>query len=139
MQTFLPYSSFVLSARCLDYRRLGKQRVETWQILQCIEGVSTLSWRNHPAVRMWRNHPLSLAWYGYTVCGEWINRGYVDNMQPRFISYIRKEVKRVDSPDWLFDNRLYVSHREALLMKDYTWYSKFNWTETPKLAYYWPV
>ena len=34
MQTFLPYPDFVKSAQCLDYRRLGKQRVEAKQILE---------------------------------------------------------------------------------------------------------
>jgi hypothetical protein len=33
VQTFLPYSDYATSARVLDYRRLGKQRVETKQIL----------------------------------------------------------------------------------------------------------
>ena len=28
MQTFLPYSNFKKSAKCLDRQRLGKQRVE---------------------------------------------------------------------------------------------------------------
>ncbi|MDQ1681515.1 MAG: hypothetical protein QOH99_56, partial [Frankiaceae bacterium] len=34
MQTFLPYADFGASARVLDDRRLGKQRVETLQILR---------------------------------------------------------------------------------------------------------
>lgn len=29
MQTFLPYPDFKKSAQCLDYRRLGKQRVDS--------------------------------------------------------------------------------------------------------------
>jgi hypothetical protein len=33
MQTFLPYASFEETAHILDYRRLGKQRVEGWQII----------------------------------------------------------------------------------------------------------
>ena len=36
MQTFLPYPDFRQSAACLDYRRLGKQRVEGVQILKAI-------------------------------------------------------------------------------------------------------
>ena len=36
MQTFLPYPDFVKSALVLDYRRLGKQRVEARQILDII-------------------------------------------------------------------------------------------------------
>lgn len=34
MNTFLPYPSFDESAKCLDYKRLGKQRVEAKQILE---------------------------------------------------------------------------------------------------------
>lgn len=33
MQTFLPYGSFIESAKCLDYGRLGKHRVEAKQII----------------------------------------------------------------------------------------------------------
>ena len=33
MQTFLPTSNFAESAKYLDYRRLGKQRVEVLQLL----------------------------------------------------------------------------------------------------------
>ena len=40
MQTFLPYESFKQSARVLDWRRLGKQRVEGMQIINAIEAVS---------------------------------------------------------------------------------------------------
>lgn len=36
MQTFLPYPSFIKSAQCLDNKRLGKQRVEAYQILQIL-------------------------------------------------------------------------------------------------------
>lgn len=32
MNTFLPYADFQKSAQCLDNKRLGKQRVEAWQI-----------------------------------------------------------------------------------------------------------
>ena len=37
MQTFLPYKSFEESAKVLDWRRLGKQRVEGMQIINAIE------------------------------------------------------------------------------------------------------
>lgn len=39
MQTFLPYPNFVASARVLDNKRLGKQRVENLQIMQVLLGV----------------------------------------------------------------------------------------------------
>lgn len=36
MNTFLPYPDFQESAKCLDNKRLGKQRIETWQIYNAI-------------------------------------------------------------------------------------------------------
>lgn len=36
MQTFLPYEDYEESAKSLDYRRLGKQRVETYQLLKVL-------------------------------------------------------------------------------------------------------
>lgn len=50
MQTFLPYVNFAESAKCLDYRRLGKQRVEAKQILDVLNGKTT-AWQNHPCVK----------------------------------------------------------------------------------------
>lgn len=38
MQTFLPYPNFIGSAKVLDVRRLGKQRVENLQIMQTLLG-----------------------------------------------------------------------------------------------------
>jgi len=39
MQTFLPYKDFVKSVRCLDNKRLGKQRVEAYQILLTLQNL----------------------------------------------------------------------------------------------------
>jgi hypothetical protein len=33
MQTFLPHKSLIESAKCLDYRRFGKHRIEDKQII----------------------------------------------------------------------------------------------------------
>ena len=38
MQTFLPYRNFRKSLQSLDDKRLGKQRVETFQILNNLLG-----------------------------------------------------------------------------------------------------
>jgi hypothetical protein len=42
MQTFLPYRDFKQSFRILDWRRLGKQRVEAHQILNVILRVGVI-------------------------------------------------------------------------------------------------
>lgn len=49
MQTFLPFPSFIESARVLDNKRLCKQRVECLQILKALHDPS-YGWQNHPAV-----------------------------------------------------------------------------------------
>ena len=69
MQTFLPYESFRKSAEVLDWRRLGKQRVEGMQIINAIEGKKRKDgkpykgWLNHPATVMWRPYPNALKHY----------------------------------------------------------------------------
>ena len=50
MQTFLPYDDFEKTAQCLDRLRLGKQRVETLQILKALL-IPKYGWKNHPVVK----------------------------------------------------------------------------------------
>jgi len=79
MQTFLPYSDFEKSVQVLDYKRLGKQRVEAAQILDVLEGRKT-GWRNHPAVKMWAGYTDALRAYLRACILEWQRRGYKNNM-----------------------------------------------------------
>jgi hypothetical protein len=76
----MPYSSFSETAKSLDYRRLGKQRVETKQILQCLLGQGSQGWSNHPIVEAWRGFEEGLTVYGLYICGEWRDRGYEDSL-----------------------------------------------------------
>tara|TARA_Y100000593_G_scaffold91804_1_gene181619 strand:+ start:430 stop:843 length:414 start_codon:yes stop_codon:yes gene_type:complete len=134
MQTFLPYADFEKSAKCLDYRRLGKQRVEALQIYNIVSGKRTTGgWINHPAVKMWRGYSELLACYHNVMIQEWVNRGYNNNMQviPEHDWFIKKY------PSWLGNNKLHSSHRSNLLRKDYNHYSQFGWTEPSDLNYYW--
>ncbi len=57
MQTFLPSANPVTSARLLDSKRLNKQILECYQILNVLSGKSKGGgWRNHPAVLMWKRY-----------------------------------------------------------------------------------
>ena len=79
----------------LDYRRLGKQRVEAYQILNVLSGKGkknkngTVAWSNHPAVKMWKGYEKALALYGYTMCLEWKYRGYKDSLLQKFSEYLK--------------------------------------------------
>ncbi|MFA5385599.1 MAG: MSMEG_6728 family protein [Eubacteriales bacterium] len=145
MQTFLPYESFDQSARCLDSKRLGKQRVEAWQIYQALT-VPGYGWKNHPAVQMWRDRKYAILNYGIQICQEWIRRGFADKMIGRFVSKLLYEYQISTAlPPWLGDLRFHAAHRAILLAKNYEWYKQFGWTEKPavkingKWPYVWPV
>jgi hypothetical protein len=77
MQTFLPYPDFAQSARVLDARRLGKQRVETIQVLRALT-VPGYGWRRHPAAAMWAGYEAALVRYGLDICGVWRAAGKAD-------------------------------------------------------------
>ena len=67
MQTFLPYPSKRESLDALDNKRLNKQILETYQILNILTGNSKSgAWRNHPAVLMWEGAESELYRYGMT-------------------------------------------------------------------------
>ena len=132
MQTFLPYKSFDESLKSLDYRRLGKQRVEAKQILNVLLGrTKTNGWRNHPITKMWKGYEPALQLYFNLCVEEWINRGYNNNMELENIT------EMIVDPDWLGNKRFHSSHRANLLRKDYEYYSQFGWDEDSKNPYAW--
>lgn len=136
MQTFLPYSNFAESARVLDNRRLGKQRVETLQILNALTNPS-YGWQNHPAVKMWRGHKDALVVYGIAICREWLSRGFNDTCSEKIAAFSSGDII-TDSPAWLGSEPFHASHRSNLLRKDPSHYAQFKWTDGPDLPYIWP-
>jgi len=135
MQTFLPYPDFYATAKCLDLRRLGKQRIEGKQIIETLLGISS-GWKHHPAVKMWQRHVGGLAAYTIIICDEWIGKGYKDTQKKIILSLIDPDEN--DLPDWIGLEKFHASHRAALLAKKLEWYSQFNWMEEPKIEYFWP-
>lgn len=125
MQTFLPYPNFEKSLNCLDYRRLGKQRVEAMQLLKG-------QWPNHPASKMWRGYEEALKLYHNLAIKAWIGRGFKNNMS-------LFDVGDVVLPPWFGDDRFHAAHRSNLLRKNSEFYSQYGWTEEDNLEYWWPV
>lgn len=133
MQTFLPYSCFKASAACLDYRRLGKQRVEAMQLHNILTNrTTTKGWRSHPALKMWEGYAPALAHYMNTCIDEWVKRGYNNTMEKR-------DDSNLVLPPWLHDERIHLTHRSNLLRKDEKFYSQYNWNLPSTMEYYWPV
>jgi hypothetical protein len=136
MQTFLPLPDFQDSAKVLDYRRLGKQRVESKQIYLALTEPN-YGWKHHPAVKMWKGYEPALLVYGFAMCVEWRSRGYKDTLTKFFKSHLHHN--SIAYPPWFGDVTFHASHRAALLMKNFDYYKQFNWTETPNIAYVWPA
>lgn len=135
MQTFLPYPDLQKSVKVLDYKRLGKQRVETFQVLNILlKRTPTKGWRNHPVTRMWTGYEEALKLYQNLTIKEWVSRGYKNTMKMETITPGCTLVM----PPWFGNDHFHRSHRSNLLRKDYEYYSEY-FDDPSDLEYYWPV
>ena len=142
MQTFVPESNMKRSIEVLDPKRLGKQRVETFQIMKCLAGM-TKGWVNHPAVKMWRGYEPALMEYQYYTCQHWTDYyGYKDTCLDKTFSVFDEHFDASDGvelPDWWGDDRVHDSHKKALAFKDPVWYNSVYPGIDGEYNYYWPV
>ena len=132
MQTFLPYADLRKSAKVLDSRRLGKQRVECVQLLNALRGKSK-GWTNHPAARMWRGYLPGLELYMNCCIQEWKTRGYKNTMQEAWVP------EGVCLPPWFGDAAFHRAHQSNLLRKDPAYYGPLFPGVPDNLPYIWPV
>ena len=94
MNIFLPYENDIeKSVQALDDKRLNKQALEAYQLLQ-----NALKERNGEGVKGYKNHPIYVHYkenirfllaYGYHCCAEWQYRFHkVHNLLQPFMYYI---------------------------------------------------
>jgi hypothetical protein len=149
VQTFLPFPDFERSARALDLRRLGKQRVETIQVIRALTRPG-YGWANHPAVLMWKGFEEALGRYGLTCCGVWTESGFGDTCALTITTDLREvgvDTVRAQSelaglgalPPWFGDEALHRSHQSSLLRKDEEHYRPLFPAVPADLPYVWPV
>lgn len=125
------------SLRALDNKRLGKQRVETYQIISAItrrpklDGTPYKGWLNHPCTVMWKNHVTALKLYMNISIEEWMSRGFKNTME---LEEINEEVVL---PPFIGYERFHSSHRANLLKKEPDFYSRYQWSENPQDPYVW--
>ena len=149
MQTFLPYPDFLDSARALDVKRLGKQRVETIQVVRALTWPD-YGWANHPAVLMWKGFEEALGRYGFVCCDVWTGLGFGDtcaatigaDLRAFGVTEVRTQAELAEAgalPPWLGDPDLHRSHRSSLLRKDPEHYRPLFPDVPDDLPYVWPV
>ncbi|MFS0865968.1 MSMEG_6728 family protein [Microbacterium sp. 179-B 1A2 NHS] len=146
MQTFVPFPDFARSAAVLDARRLGKQRVETLQVMRALT-IPDYGWRHHPAVAMWRGYRPALMVYQDAFVDEWVRRGFADTTRASTLAALDEfpedgAVYRsgdVPAPPWLGRADVHRSHRSNLLRKDLEFYRDQGFDDPDDLPYVWPV
>lgn len=130
MQTFLPETTFKESVQALDWKRLNKQRMECYQLLRALAGVSQ-GWRRHPVVEMWRGYEGALIAYAVEASEEALRRGLADRFgyAPIFSQlWSLGDASSVCEPHW-YTFSLQERYRQHLIAKQPAYY-RLRW---PKL------
>lgn len=133
MQTFLPYKDFTKTAKALDSKRLNKQILEGYQILNVLSNPDPRAgWRNHPAVKMWRGYEHKLFDYIMAMVREANVRGIkTDKNMENLCNLLNTSGIdwSFDIPSWYTDEvamkRLTITHKANLYKKDPVYYFDF--------------
>jgi len=137
MQIFIPVADLDKTMEVLDYKRLGKQRIEARQIINIIlertvNGKKRVGWKNHPCSLMWGPYIEFLKVYYNKCIEEWKRRGYKNTMELEPV-----DESKVIIPSWWGDEEVHSCHRGNLLRKDKEFYEKLGWTDPIKDGYLW--
>jgi len=137
MQTFLPSSNAITVARWLDNKRLNKQILECYQILNVLSGKSkTGGWRNHPAVLMWKGYERGLWQYVQAMIREAKDRGIRTENNEANLNNLKIQCWDTwgsNPPEFWNDTnkimRLTTTHKANLFDKDPIYYAKFGYAK----------
>ena len=160
MQTFMPYRNFEETASVLDSKRLNKQILEGYQIMNSLskpnERVMTGStlrypaWRRHPAVLMWESYEHILYDYVTAMIVEGHKRNIEMSQHERNLDKAAqpfdKQMNQYNKPWWFdepFISKVERSHRFNLHRKDSEAYSRFMHEKIERCClgcnYWWPT
>lgn len=153
MQTFLPSADASVSAVILDNKRLNKQILEGYQILNVLSGMSkTGGWKNHPAVLMWRGYERGLWEYIQAMIHEAKLRGIRTENNEANLNKLKDQCWNTWGDNkplfWSDTNklmRIITTHKASLFDKDPLFYAKFGYAKhsiynspcCPECKYYW--
>jgi len=145
MQTFMPFQGFRASVDALDDKRLGKQRVETLQVMRALT-IPTYGWQHHPVVAMWRGFRPALMAYQDATCAAWIERGFADTCLGKTLVDLGRVAEDLTAyergafplPPWTEREDVHRSHRSKLVQKFPEFYRE-RFPDVPDdLDYVWP-
>ena len=156
MQTFLPFPAKRNSLDALDSKRLNKQMLECYQILNILTGTSkSNAWRNHPAVLMWEGAEAELYRYAMTAVVLADMRGIKTDKNKSNLESLSRNRKSLmwgdDTPRWAINpttiKRVNATHKANLYRKDPIYYAEFassvndpyNKPCCDRCQYYWPT
>jgi hypothetical protein len=142
MQTFMTHDNYVDTAKILDDKRLGKQRVEAYQIIKALRGdyADTGAWVNHPATVMWRGHEYDLALYGLAISIEFYERGFDGYNMVETFSTLTAQLSSNNTekyPWWVEHELLHKTHQSNLIRKFPEYYG--GWQLPNNIPYIWPL
>lgn len=134
MQTFLPYAEYNLVAESLDSKRLNKQILECYQILNVLSNDDPhAGWRNHPAVKMWRGREFALWDYVQNMIVEADDRGIKTDKNSDNLWVLRKAKGNrwgMGKPLWMSNKtimeRVTTTHKANLYKKAPEMYPQFR-------------
>ena len=141
VNTFLPFPDYQKVARMRDAKRLGKQRVEAYQILRINLGIANGGgWKNHPAAVMWRGHEGMLCVYILAMCNRWVALGYQDTIADKVVEIMNNlDQSTFTNPWWMGNEEFHKSHRSNLVRKLPKHYRRFvEKGLRSNLPYKWP-
>lgn len=137
MQIFMPYADPFKTAKCLDNRRLGKQRIEALQIIQV--NIKKQVWaiprsiKNHPVTKMWKGYESYLFFYVECMMLEWeLERDFNNDACGKVFDNLALSLdfRKAYRMDHGLPKKINVdfikSHRALLYKKDPDYYSEFK-------------
>jgi hypothetical protein len=159
MQTFLTSTNSLECAQNLDNKRLNKQILEGYQILNVLSGRSkTGGWRNHPAVLMWKGYERGLWSYIQSMVQIANLRGIKTENNVKNLNVLYEQCWEDWGEEhpafWRDENkrmRIITTHRANLFKKDPLYYAKYQYAmnspynspccpnRKEPCKYYWPT
>lgn len=136
MQVFIPYSSPIDVAECLDRKRLNKQIIEAGQIIDAIFGYGK-GWFNHPVVKMYKN---DVGWLrNYYHCLLYYQKFLSTNKKNEnyYALALEYNFRAMNCRPKFITEELCIAHRRRLYTKNKQHYKQFaNLGESEVNIYY---